>query len=467
VGSVLKLAGRAALWRTTRELQFVTLPTLLGFTVVLAAVRIALQFAAAGHAPNFSPYGLNAVVAWLATELAIAALFVRPVGRTTALSAMLVLSIVGELATTVIMLFVALLASLTGIDSYWVNAVAAGSIYGAEIIWWLGAVVCVLRSLQTEPQRRLYARVAALWIALFVANALMPHAPVFFPPDFDIRSANWWETLHARRLADNGAVQQTQQGAVAQIEQAQPARLRAELDRLAPHHKGATNIYVIGIAGWADQDVFVKELDGALASIANVLPIKDRIVRLINHRDTLASVPLANQQNFAAAVRAVGKLMDKDEDVLVLLMTSHGDQNGIALQLPGKPVTELTPQQVASTLDSEAIKNRVVIVSACYGGIFVPPLANDNTIVMSAADEKSTSFGCAPERDWTYFGDALFRQSMQPGTDFQHAFAHARVLIQGWELMDRAPPSNPQAHFGPALVAKLAPYFASAPRAER
>ena len=28
--------------------------------------------------------------------------------------------------------------------------------------------------------------------------------------------------------------------------------------------------------------------------------------------------------------------------------------------------------------------------------------------------------------------------------------------------MDDAPPSNPQGHFGPALVAKLAPFFAAA-----
>jgi hypothetical protein len=104
-----------------------------------------------------------------------------------------------------------------------------------------------------------------------------------------------------------------------------------------------------------------------------------------------------------------------------------------------------------------------VIVSACFSGIFLPPLANDNTIVMTAADGEHTSFGCAPERDWTYFGDAFLRQSLQPGTDFEQAFAHARTLIQGWEMMDHAPPSNPQAHFGPALVAKLAPFFAAPP----
>ncbi len=91
----------------------------------------------------------------------------------------------------------------------------------------------------------------------------------------------------------------------------------------------------------------------------------------------------------------------------------------------------------------------------------MPPLENDNTIVITAADAKSTSFGCAPESDWTYFGDAFFRQSLHPGSDFENSFNHARILIQGWELMDRLQPSNPQGHFGPAVVAKLAPYFAT------
>jgi hypothetical protein len=33
------------------------------------------------------------------------------------------------------------------------------------------------------------------------------------------------------------------------------------------------------------------------------------------------------------------------------------------------------------------------------------------------------------------------------------------VLIHGWEVMDRLPPSNPQGHFGPAVTAKLDPVF--------
>ena len=93
---------------------------------------------------------------------------------------------------------------------------------------------------------------------------------------------------------------------------------------------GTTDVYAIGLAGWAEQDVFIKELDGAFASIGRVLPLRDHTVRLSNYPETYASLPIANRENFAAAVHAVAQVMDKDEDVLLLLMTSHGATDGVA-----------------------------------------------------------------------------------------------------------------------------------------
>ena len=262
------------------------------------------------------------------------------------------------------------------------------------------------------------------------------------------------------------SAQAARKSGLARLEQRQPALLQAEAAVLAPHRKGETNIYAIGIAGWATLDVFAKEVDGGLTAIGRILPIKDRMIRLINHPATVAYVPLATLRNFRDAVHDVGKVMDKENDVLVLFMTSHGNRQGVALQLPNRTI-DLTPQDVAAAFKREGIKNRVVIVSACFSGIFVPPLQNANTIVLTAADATHTSFGCAPERDWTYFGDAFFRQALLPGADFQSAFKRARILIEGWELMDQATPSNPQGFFGSALVAKLAPFFQSAQAAGR
>jgi hypothetical protein len=458
---------RAAIWRRTSNPALVGLQLLLALAALLAAVRAGLQLVEAGAWQDFNPYGLNAVIAWIALELAIAALFVRPAARTTALAAMFVLSAIADIAMTAISVGAPLMAQAAGQPVLINNSVVAGAIYTLLFAWWIGAMTCIVGSLEQQSGWRLVGRIAGLWLALFVAKAAMPHTPVFVPPDFDPRNANWWETVYAVHRAEGksrtgqGAAQGNRQ--VALIEKTQPRLLQDQFAGLTPSRKGETEIYTLAVAGWADQDVFIKELDGALEAIGSVLPIKGHTVRLINRRDTVNTIPLANFSNFTAAAHAIGDVMDKDNDVFILVMTSHGEQTGFALQLPGG-TAELTPKQVAAALDGEGIKNRVVIVSACFSGIFVPPLANDNTIVITAADAKHTSFGCAPERDWTYFGDAFFHQSLHPGADFQNAFDHARVLIQGWEMMDRATPSNPQGSFGRALVAKLAPFFATNPR---
>jgi Peptidase C13 family len=450
--AVLKVAFRAATWRATLDPRLVGLPSLLVCALGLIVLRVALQIPA-GAGGGFNPYGINAVIAWIALEIAIAALFVPAGARTSALSAMLVLTFLAELASAAAKLAVAIVPSLAAATVVVHERAVPFAIFAVVSLWWIGGMVAVLRSFALRPRLVTLRRAAALWAALLVVSAVVPHAPIFVGRDFDIRTANLWESLHARF-----GTAEAKSGPPG-FEQTQRSLLQAEIGRLAPRKKDATNIYVLGIAGWADQDVFLKELDGALAAIGAALPIRGHWVRLVNHRETLESLPQANQRNFAAAVHALGEILDKESDVFLLLMTSHGEPSGFGLRLPSEVVTQLTPQEVAAVLDHEGIKNRVVIVSACFSGTFVPPLANDNTIVLTAADAKSTSFGCAPERDWTYFGDALFRQSMRPGRDFQRAFDNARVLIQGWELMDRARPSNPQAHFGPALVAKLAPLF--------
>jgi hypothetical protein len=455
---------RAAIWRRTFDPPLISLTPLLAFAALLAAVRGGLQLVEAGGAwQGFNPYGLNAVIAWIALELAIAALFVRPAARTTALAAMFVLSTIADVVMTAISIGAPVLADAVGQAALINSAVVAGATYTVLFVWWVGAMSCIVGSLELQSGWRLVGRIAGLWLVLFAANVAMPHMPVFVPPDFDPRNANWWETVYAAQRAEGKPRAGLSAGQIAQIEMSQPRLLQEQFARLAPSRQGETEIYTLAIAGWADQDVFLKELDGALAAIGSVLPINGRTLRLINRRDTVSTIPLANISNFTAAVHAIANVMDKDNDVFVLVMTSHGEQTGFALQLPGG-MAELTPRQVAAALNGEGIKNRVVIVSACYAGIFVPPLASDNSIVITAADATHTSFGCAPEREWTYFGDAFFHQSLHPGADLENAFDHARVLIHGWEVMDHATPSNPQGSFGPALVAKLAPFFATNPR---
>jgi hypothetical protein len=99
--------------------------------------------------------------------------------------------------------------------------------------------------------------------------------------------------------------------------------------------------------------------------------------------------------------------------------------------------------------------------------VFIKPLANDNTIVITAADEKSTSFGCSNEREWTYFGDAFFNHNLRAGVSIEEAFLDAKVTIGQWEAAEGLTPSNPQGHFGPALMAKLGRVYGMSRQAEQ
>jgi hypothetical protein len=245
----------------------------------------------------------------------------------------------------------------------------------------------------------------------------------------------------------------------ARILNAQKALLDTAVAALAPETKDKTDIYTSGLAGWAEQDVFYKELDGTLAALSRVLPVEGRALSLVNHTRSLATTPVATRQNFSAAVRAVAGVMNRDEDVLLVFLTSHGTTDGVALVMPGLVETMLSPREVARVLNAEKIRHRIVIVSACYSGVFLRPLVNDHTIVLTAADARSTSFGCDNERDWTFFGEALFGRSLKPGVTLEAAFAAAKKLIAQWEKRDGFTRSNPQSHFGPALVKKLAPLY--------
>jgi hypothetical protein len=335
VWPVFKLALRAAAWRTTPDPPAVGLRSLVVWSVVLAAVRAGLQLLDAGPSPAFNPYGLNAGVAWIAVALAVAVFLVPRACRVTVLSAMVVLAILAEIVMAALNRGALLILSrfALGDDSAPTNISMA--ILAVHSVWWIGAMLAIFRSVQVEARLRRLGKVVALWLALLAANALVPHAPVFVGPNFDISRANWWEFAHAqylaRRTADGAADPDI---GAAETERLQPALLQAAAARLAPRVKGATNIYAIGLAGWADQDVFLKELDGALAAIGRDLPIADRTLRLVNQPGTVATVPLASRRNFAAAVHAVAKVMNKQDDVLILLMTSHGTTGGVALRFP-------------------------------------------------------------------------------------------------------------------------------------
>ena len=148
--------------------------------------------------------------------------------------------------------------------------------------------------------------------------------------------------------------------------------------------------------------------------------------------------------------------MRTDKDVLFLFMTSHGTEGLVSVEFPRFTLNDVTPTNLRASLDKAGIKNRVLVISACHSGSFIPALANDDTLILTAARADRTSFGCSNENEWTYFGDAYFNHALRTETSFINAFDTAKTLISEWETKQKITPSEPQISIGSAIRDRLA-----------
>ena len=148
--------------------------------------------------------------------------------------------------------------------------------------------------------------------------------------------------------------------------------------------------------------------------------------------------------------------MNPDQDVLVLTLTSHGSREGLEVTNGSLPLLQLGPTELRQALDESGIKWRVLIVSACYSGVFLEPLETDFTFIATASDSEHSSFGCADDRDLTYFGEAFLKDSVPTTASLEQAFKKAADLIQKRETAEHLEHSNPQLYVGPAIREKLA-----------
>jgi hypothetical protein len=121
----------------------------------------------------------------------------------------------------------------------------------------------------------------------------------------------------------------------------------------------------------------------------------------------------------------------------------------------GRRVEILSPSALASMLGSVGVRHRIIIISACYSGVFLRPLANDDSLVITAADAKHSSFGCQDKVKWTYFGDAFFNTALRRTADLRQAFNEARAIVRQRELHYHLVPSNPQIAGGKNIDALL------------
>ena len=147
-------------------------------------------------------------------------------------------------------------------------------------------------------------------------------------------------------------------------------------------------VYFLGFAGYGEERVFAEEIKLAAARVGEKFGSSQRSLLLINDRRDLETLPLATHANLRYALAALRRVMDPERDVLFLALSSHGAPNAmIEVSNTGMEPTGLSARGLAQLLAESGIRQKIVVISACFSGAFIEPLADNDTIVITAASK--------------------------------------------------------------------------------
>jgi len=148
------------------------------------------------------------------------------------------------------------------------------------------------------------------------------------------------------------------------------------------------------------------------------------------------------------------KLARQSSGGCFLYFTSHGAPQGILIG------NSLVAPNVIAQMVNEACADRmtVVVVSACYSGVFVPALQTENRMILTAARPDRTSFGCGEANVYTFF-DQCFLESIPQSRDFPALATKVQDCVAQREIAEGAkPPSEPQVSIGYNVAQSLSAY---------
>lgn len=131
----------------------------------------------------------------------------------------------------------------------------------------------------------------------------------------------------------------------------------------------------------------------------------------------------------------------------LIYFTSHGAPEGIVL---GDNL--MSPGLLRSMLDRTCgARPTVVILSACFSGVFIPALKAPNRMILTAARADRASFGCSEADTYPYFDDCLLRM-LPAARDFLGLGPAVQACVAGREKAEGArPASKPQLVVGRAV----------------
>ena len=148
------------------------------------------------------------------------------------------------------------------------------------------------------------------------------------------------------------------------------------------------------------------------------------------------------------------KLARQSSGGCFLYFTSHGAPQGILIG------DNIVAPNVIAQMVNEACADRmtVVVVSACFSGVFIPALRTENRMILTAARPDRTSFGCGEANTYTFF-DQCVLESIPQSRDFPMLAIKVQDCVAQREVAEGAmPPSEPQVSIGFNIAQSLTAY---------
>jgi hypothetical protein len=131
--------------------------------------------------------------------------------------------------------------------------------------------------------------------------------------------------------------------------------------------------------------------------------------------------------------------------------TSHGAYGDGLVLVPSQ--NYLTPTALDRALDAGCGNApTVVVISGCFSGSFAkPPMTRANRIILTAARQDRSSFGCGAGFQYTVY-DRCLLQAMDQSAAWQAAYGMIKSCVATREKALQFRPSEPQAWFGDAVA---------------